>query len=244
MTDSKVAPMSLTAAQADLVIVPRRTSNAQMRVTVEGADGASVVSVANFVQHALSNWLVTCPQMRKLRVARGDGELREAPRAEVALVDEFLENILARPVMWGSNQEVELQVLLLLQLRGLMTGQPSANASGIPPLTCAFHDFIHQRLGKHTCATLSGQLAVLGREGEVFVLLREFVQEQQRSTPPGRRLPHAPDLRALVDAYGAAEVRLSDANYYNGDPGDVAERARDEARDALLAAIPAGKEES
>jgi len=93
-----------------------------------------------------------------------------------AFVDEQIDSMLERPETWGSLREVELQVLLLLEVRAFVT----AGQGGVDAVAASYQTFVAGKLGDTASAeALATQLDDLGRAGEFLGLMGEFVVERR-----------------------------------------------------------------
>lgn len=90
----------------------------------------------------------------------------------VSFVDRLVDTMLGAPLIWGSFRELELQALLLLEVRAfVVAGQPGADAT-----TQAYAKFVVDLLGDAASTEpLSSQLEALGRAGEFVARMGEFV---------------------------------------------------------------------
>jgi hypothetical protein len=96
----------------------------------------------------------------------------------VKFVDDRIDSMLRRPDAWGPPLAVELQVLVLIEVREAALGSVSSDYL----VTQAFHDFVVSRLGDAaTAESLSEQLARLGRADEFPAIMGEFVAARRRS---------------------------------------------------------------
>lgn len=95
----------------------------------------------------------------------------------LSFIDTQIDSMLSVPVLWGSFREVELQVILLLEVRGFI----SAGHAGAEATVKVYERFVAKILGD-TASTnsMSDQITDLGHAGETIDNLKEFV-EQQRS---------------------------------------------------------------
>jgi hypothetical protein len=99
--------------------------------------------------------------------------------AQLAWLDERLEGMLLRPRMWGSNLAVELQVLLLLEMRSLVVDRERENRD--PGRVMDAYDAwrTRARLGGN-CPLASRFADDKGGSARFTEALRGFVEEQQR----------------------------------------------------------------
>jgi len=93
-----------------------------------------------------------------------------------AFVDEQVDSMLERPETWGSLREVELQILLLLEVRAFV----DAGQGGVDAVAASYQSFVAGKLGDTASAeALATQLDDLGRAGEFLGLMGEFVVERR-----------------------------------------------------------------
>jgi len=113
--------------------------------------------------------------------------------ALLEFVDERIDSLLRVPEMWGPEESIELQLLLLLEVR-LLTLSPSLK-SDIPLIQQGFIHFVRSKFPGDPPEPLAVLLARHGRTGELAALLWEFVETERRKTeaalsrfPSGLRL--------------------------------------------------------
>lgn len=117
-------------------------------------------------------------------------------RSVMAFIDEQIDSMTSNPMMWGRRPflEVELQVLLLLEVRAfIIAGKPLSEA--VAPTYAAF---VVSKIGEQgfTSEPLTYQLDKLGRVDEFSAMMVEFVALQ--------RVAHADTLGIVeADAAGA-----------------------------------------
>ena len=104
--------------------------------------------------------------------------MTEREMALIEFIETRLESMLSRPEVWGSNLSVEEGVLQLLEVRRVML-QPSCRDSVTHQVMRAYSRFVRERLGQASAEPLALQLEDRGRPGELFPLLREFVEIDQ-----------------------------------------------------------------
>jgi len=93
-----------------------------------------------------------------------------------AFVDGQIDSMLERPETWGSLREVELQVLLMLEVRAFV----DAGQGGVDAVAASYQSFIAGKLGDTASAeALATQLDDLGRAGEFLGFMGEFVVERR-----------------------------------------------------------------
>jgi len=89
-----------------------------------------------------------------------------------AFVDGQVDSMLERPETWGSLREVELQVLLMLEVRAFV----DAGQGGVDAVAASYQSFVASKIGDTVSAeALATQLDDLGRAGEFVGLMGEFV---------------------------------------------------------------------
>jgi hypothetical protein len=93
-------------------------------------------------------------------------------------IDERLSHMLDAPEMWGSGESVELQILQLLELRVLVL-EPTGKPSQWRLVQADYERFLATKFPSSPPTTLSALLGD-GREDELPVLLRQFVEAQQQ----------------------------------------------------------------
>lgn len=115
----------------------------------------------------------------------------------VEYADGLVDSMLGAPEIWGSFREVELQLLLMLEVRAFaIGGQAGAGADSVMK---AYEPFVAARVGELASADpLSTQLEVRGRTHEFVAALGEFVASQ-RSVHLGERPKKWSLARAFKD---------------------------------------------
>jgi hypothetical protein len=89
-----------------------------------------------------------------------------------AFVDGQIDSMLERPETWGSLREVELQVLLMLEVRAFV----DAGQGGVDAVAASYQSFVAGKIGDTASAeALATQLDDLGRAGEFIGIMGEFV---------------------------------------------------------------------
>lgn len=98
----------------------------------------------------------------------------------IAFVDGQIDSMLERPETWGSLREVELQVLLMLEVRAFA----SFGQDGVDRVAAEYQRFIAGKVGDTASAEpMAAQLDELGRAGEFVGLMREFVADLRVRAP-------------------------------------------------------------
>jgi hypothetical protein len=115
----------------------------------------------------------------------------------LGFIDERLQQMLDAPELWGSNENVELQILQLLEIRLLVVTSPTQPLHG-REVQLDYERFLADRFPGAPPITLSTLLSP-ERPGELCPLLAEFVNAQRakHSTSDAAAQRNADELRVI-----------------------------------------------
>lgn len=110
-------------------------------------------------------------------------------------LDSTLDSIFARPPMWGGPEAIELQVLLLLEIKAVLGGAPDAHAG-----VMGRYEVFLREVGDRTAHLLSGQTSDIERLAAHLAEFRRREATQQSAAIVA--------LSAALETRAAAEARV------------------------------------
>lgn len=104
------------------------------------------------------------------------GSVVEYESSIVKYIDAQLDAMATHPFTWGSSESLELQALLLLELRNVARQSATTQPGMIPSVRDRYFDFWGEHFGSYACIGMAGALTELGREEELpkyIAMMRE-----------------------------------------------------------------------